>query len=1173
VSATVVDQRLRICVYGEVEDGSGIEAAFDEDRSTYRDGVDRIEVEFLPEYPPALGDAAAASIDAIVCFLDGRPRGLRAGVRFIKEAIDAYPYLPVVVVGPSSKAKTIMLLGAARYLEPATAPRRVAEETGRAIRATWLWNLSQGDLPVLVVDRELHIIRANRAAKQDFPGPLLGMSYLSAVEDRAPGALSKDHPIRVVLDESRIVSRFWSYHTRGRTPRDAYMVCAPVTSLEDEVIAVAVLYIEMSRSARIGASVRALAQQDTLERLCETIVRQVSELGFERVRLYEFNEEEGRFYGRASTGFDAQRARDFRAFTIDLEQDPTSGLSVAEKAPLLFICKDDEPRARQELGPESQIIRYVERRGGIEFLQKQRVNRWIDTPLLVPRLSIRGMSGDRAWGKLTVDRGADSDQLDQRDVKALALYAGVASGFIAAMLRFDDIRGHGELFRSYSEDFAGAGWRRADVEILPRVRDLMKAKVLELTGADEVFFREALHESMLLEGPRLWRAREPEDPPDWGGLAAGDAPAIPLHQRRGHGGSALLLEARDDPHPLIDPDGHVICIPVSGRGERGRELRGAVVGVRRARDVVRDGVRRREDRTFSGDLIPLIEPFVHLFDLWYELGELHDGRIWMTRNIARNVQALLPLLGEAGNRASFFAALAALLTAREGLGWNRVFILASEPGSPEALQLVYALGGVDAERHLDRQRKVDITYKRLEDLVRARITRPEPLGDDGAGREDLDPLYALCVAGPARLGAPIRLHCGPRSPGELGRGTIAAPPSIRDLLRDDPMRGSNPVPITVESDWLREMDGRHRGMFPAPSGGGDVPRTYAYGMWGGDRHGARRPLAVVLVDMYNHPHRRDLDPKTATRDLLNLAAPYFVPIERQGHLDKVVDVLMQFGHGALLGEPWDRFVHPLERLLKHLTGERGPGLDENGSAAAFDVAAEAQRVRRRLQELTPIARRYIEVEQKRLPQEADDLEPRPASLRRFFQQISSEFQRTATDTLTVEVACQGLDDVPLPCHRSVIRTTLDHLIDNAKNAAQNHPDGSPRVRVRIVASSEPVAIKRFRSILRVEVCDDGPGISEDDEPYIFLLGYTTASPRDSDPARGRGLHLARDLLSRYYGDLILADRGGRVDPETGERVGARFIIRLGIPESPGAPPREGAPCGGAVYPPIPVRGG
>jgi two-component system sensor histidine kinase MprB len=98
----------------------------------------------------------------------------------------------------------------------------------------------------------------------------------------------------------------------------------------------------------------------------------------------------------------------------------------------------------------------------------------------------------------------------------------------------------------------------------------------------------------------------------------------------------------------------------------------------------------------------------------------------------------------------------------------------------------------------------------------------------------------------------------------------------------------------------------------------------------------------------------------------------------------------------------------------------------------------------------------------------------------------------------------------------VVRAVAN-LLDNA---IKWNPDGKP---VEVTVDRGEVTVR-----------DHGPGISEQDLPYIFDRFYRSAAARGR-PGSGLGLAIVRQVAESH---------GGEVAVEDAEEGGARFRLRL-----------------------------
>jgi two-component system, OmpR family, sensor histidine kinase MprB len=143
------------------------------------------------------------------------------------------------------------------------------------------------------------------------------------------------------------------------------------------------------------------------------------------------------------------------------------------------------------------------------------------------------------------------------------------------------------------------------------------------------------------------------------------------------------------------------------------------------------------------------------------------------------------------------------------------------------------------------------------------------------------------------------------------------------------------------------------------------------------------------------------------------------------------------------------------------------------------------------------------------------------------------------DLVTERVAARAADRAPglrfeLDCRPTLVRGDPDaleraigNLVDNALKWSP--PDG----RIRIAATDGTV-----------EVGDDGPGISDDDLPYIFDRFYRSANAR-ALPGSGLGLAIVRRIADVHNGSVEAIP----------QRQGVKF--RISLPEIVADPPPAG----------------
>ncbi len=111
-----------------------------------------------------------------------------------------------------------------------------------------------------------------------------------------------------------------------------------------------------------------------------------------------------------------------------------------------------------------------------------------------------------------------------------------------------------------------------------------------------------------------------------------------------------------------------------------------------------------------------------------------------------------------------------------------------------------------------------------------------------------------------------------------------------------------------------------------------------------------------------------------------------------------------------------------------------------------------------------------------------------------------------------------------------------NLVDNAISFA---PKGS---QVRVTA-------RRLAGHIEVAVEDEGPGIDEDKLTKVFERFYTYRPTAESSRGNnsGLGLSISGEIIRSHRGEIFAENRYAPGAPKGGERLGARFVVRLPAP--------------------------
>ncbi len=178
------------------------------------------------------------------------------------------------------------------------------------------------------------------------------------------------------------------------------------------------------------------------------------------------------------------------------------------------------------------------------------------------------------------------------------------------------------------------------------------------------------------------------------------------------------------------------------------------------------------------------------------------------------------------------------------------------------------------------------------------------------------------------------------------------------------------------------------------------------------------------------------------------------------------------------------------------------------SSAAID--RDAARMSRLVEQLLQLSR-------------GDDLDSAPTlartDLAALVRGAARDAERLATNPVSLAVTTPETAWAEVDAMQ--IRQVLDILLDNALKYT---PEGG----------TVEVRVSRSPGMATIRVTDSGPGIPEDQLPYIFDRFYR-ADPSRSTPGTGLGLAIAKQIVARHAGSLTA---------ENAPAGGASFTLRL-----------------------------
>lgn len=116
---------------------------------------------------------------------------------------------------------------------------------------------------------------------------------------------------------------------------------------------------------------------------------------------------------------------------------------------------------------------------------------------------------------------------------------------------------------------------------------------------------------------------------------------------------------------------------------------------------------------------------------------------------------------------------------------------------------------------------------------------------------------------------------------------------------------------------------------------------------------------------------------------------------------------------------------------------------------------------------------------------------------------------------------------PVTCHSDLLRVAISNLLDNARKHAPTGTD------IRL-------ELRRIKNQIVISVTDFGPGIDQEDLPYIFDA-YFRGKNASVSKGSGLGLHLVKFIAEQHK---------GAVDAVAQKEKGMRFVIEIPLNQVP-----------------------
>jgi len=213
---------------------------------------------------------------------------------------------------------------------------------------------------------------------------------------------------------------------------------------------------------------------------------------------------------------------------------------------------------------------------------------------------------------------------------------------------------------------------------------------------------------------------------------------------------------------------------------------------------------------------------------------------------------------------------------------------------------------------------------------------------------------------------------------------------------------------------------------------------------------------------------------------------------------------------AALGELSAGIAHEFKNALATISGYAQMIRSE---AEGGEIHDHAQNIVEQTRALTHVVTEFLKFARPL------DISYEPLPVEPMLSRVLAEVGETQPN---LDLALEGeFSDVP--GDEGLLRQAILNLVRNAAESAATRPTGG---RVSIRGSVE----QGGRSGQRISISDNGPGISAEDLPKIFLPFYTTK-------ANGTGLGLA-------VVQIIIVQHGGTIEARNMAEGGAEFIVWL-----------------------------
>lgn len=153
------------------------------------------------------------------------------------------------------------------------------------------------------------------------------------------------------------------------------------------------------------------------------------------------------------------------------------------------------------------------------------------------------------------------------------------------------------------------------------------------------------------------------------------------------------------------------------------------------------------------------------------------------------------------------------------------------------------------------------------------------------------------------------------------------------------------------------------------------------------------------------------------------------------------------------------------------------------------------------------------------------IENREVDLHQVFSEVQDQVHGQAEEkqqTIRMDIA----DKLPTVMGDiDQLRSAVINLVGNAVKYTPNR--GTVIIRCHHSELNDDTAESLSQSVIRIEVIDDGAGISNEDQARVFEKFYRCGNSQASERGNGLGLPLAREVARLHGGDISLESQPGK----------------------------------------------